>query len=175
MVKKRLLLVLAIVLLTSTFAGCTRSDSAGDESSPKVVLVHATVENRMDRSIYAYPRFTFMDDFRSNAQSFEAKDKWSCNSNWAEQHPDVVQWPDRWRIGPEGSIPDNCRILYPEESSQITLELSWSRQPDSKTEKHTLQKFPLKGDTHFQVRYIVTAGGDVSVQLEDRSWDDLRG
>lgn len=174
MVKNGFLLALAALLLTSALAGCVRPGSGGDGSSPQVVLVHATVENRMDRTIYAYPRFTFMEDFRSNAQSFGSKDKWSCDSNWAEQHPDVVQWPSRWRMGPNGSIPDNCRILYPEESSQLTLELSWSKQPDSETEKHTIQEFPLQGDTHFQVRYIIEEDGGVSVELEKRSWEGLR-
>lgn len=175
MMKKSLLVALAVVLLTSALAGCTRSLSDGDEASPKFVLVHATVENRMDSVVYAYPRFTFMDDFQSNAESFGSKDKWSCDSSWAQQHPDVVQWPSRWQMGSKSSLSDNCRTLYPEESPQITLELAWSRDSDTRTEEHTLKEIPLESDTHFQIHYIIHEDGDLSIELESRSWDSLRG
>lgn len=171
---KRVVTVLSGLLLFGTLAGCVQSPSNTGSSSPEVVLVHGTVENRMDETIHAYPRFWFGEDFDENAQSFDAKDKFSCSPSWQDQHPDVEQWSNDWRVGPNGSFSDSCRILYPEKSTEFTLELSWSKQSDSETEDHTIRDFPLKDDSSFQVRYIIEEDGGVSVELEKRSWEGLR-
>lgn len=130
----------------------------------------------MSDDAYAYPEAWAEEDFMENAKSDQPREnKYSCAPTYQETAADVVLWSDEWYMQGGASMEDDCKILEPTMDDEMTLEFSWSTQsidqdPGGDTvQDYTSKSVAIEGVSQLEVRYRIDSGGQVSIEVVDRS------